>query len=148
MDDHDDNSDDYSSISSMESNARSEDTMDRFMASFFISADPPQDAVYYLQDLEEYRTISSTVDVGDGGSCRGTFERLPNQYEYEFGDYLNCIYYRQFLCPECHPCTFEDSKSRHSYFRSHFRVPLATIDDLRDLFLSRGWVRPTKRSNT
>jgi hypothetical protein len=48
MDDHDDDSDDDSSISSMESNARSEDTMDRFMVSFFISADPPQDAVYLV----------------------------------------------------------------------------------------------------
>jgi hypothetical protein len=77
-----------------------------------------------------------------------TLERLPNQYEYEFGDYLNCNYYRQFLCPERCPCTFEDSKSRHSNFRSHFRVPLATIDDLRDLFQTSGWARPTKRCNT
>jgi hypothetical protein len=57
------------------------------------------------------------VDVDDGGSCRRTFERLTNQYEYEFGDYLNCNYYRQFLCPERRPRTYEDSKSRYSNFR-------------------------------
>jgi hypothetical protein len=146
MDDHNDVSDDDSSISSIESNARSEDTMDRFMASFFIRADPPLD-VDYLKDLEEYSTVGSTVDVDYGGSRR-RFDRLPNKYAYEFGDYLNCNYYRQFLCPERRPRMYEDSKSRHSNFRSHFRVPLSTIDDLRDLFLSRGWVRPTKRCNT
>ena len=37
------------------------------MASFFISANPPQD-IDYLQDLEKYSTVGSTVDVDDGGS--------------------------------------------------------------------------------
>ena len=75
-------------------------------------------------------------------------ERRSNRYEYKFGDSLDSNYYRQFLCPDKRDITYEKSREKDSVFRSHFRVPLVTIDHLTEMFISKGWVENTKRCHS
>ena len=71
-----------------------------------------------------------------------------NSYKYEFGDYMDCNYYWKFLCPEICNITHEKSRHRDSIFRSHFRVPLTTIDSLMEMHFRNGWVNYTGRCST
>ena len=75
-------------------------------------------------------------------------ERSPNMFGYKIGDYMNCNYYRKFLCPEVREVTYLKSCSRQSAFRSHFRVPLITIDHLTETFITNGWVEATQRCHS
>jgi hypothetical protein len=36
-------------------------------------------------------------------------ERSPNMFRYEFGDYMDCNYYRKFLFPEVRDITYQKS---------------------------------------
>jgi hypothetical protein len=136
--------DDDSSISSVETDS-SEDTMDRFMSNFSVAQAPNHhnyansfdgsDASFYEEDDELHAN-------------RGRKERDANRWEYEFGDYFQSNYYNKFLRESIRAITYQKSRDRRSVFRSHFRVPLVTIDHLTEMFMARGWVNCTKRCNT
>jgi hypothetical protein len=124
----------------------SEDTMDRFMSDFTTaqaqmashhnaSAFDGSDAAFYDEDDK----------LGANG---GRKERSANRWEYEFGDYFESNYFHKFLREEICAIIYIKSRDRRSVFRSHFRVPLVTIDHLTEMFMARGWVHCTKRCNT
>lgn len=98
--------------------------------------DPIHDFEDPIQDFEEYTTAARRR------------RRRSNTYDYAFGDYLNCNYVRKFLSPEVRQRTYELSMDRKSTFRSHFRVPLVTIEDLSNKFITNEWVTHTKRCST
>jgi hypothetical protein len=136
---------DDSSISSVETDS-SEDTMDRFMSDFTTAqvqmashhnagALDGSDASFYDEDDE----------LGANGSRK---ERSANRWEYEFGDYFESNYFHKFLREEIRAISYIKSRDCRSVFRSHFRVPLVTIDHLTEMFMARGWVHCTKRCNT
>lgn len=126
-----DMSDDDSSISSSSSD-ESEDTMDRFMEGFFD------------EEAMEFDADGSSDDYVEGETSQRR-ERRANQFGYFFGNFMDCNYYRQFLCPEVREKTYTLSNRSDSRFRSHFRVPLTIVDDITTMFIERGWVQPTKR---
>jgi hypothetical protein len=37
-------------------------------------------------------------------------ESSPNMFGYKIGDYMNCNYYRKFLCPEVREVTCQEAK--------------------------------------
>ena len=49
------------------------------------------------------------------------------------------------MCPGNRDITYEKSREKDSVFRSHFRVPLVSIDHLTEMFISNDWVENTKR---
>jgi hypothetical protein len=106
----------------------SDDTMDRFMAS--------QLSIDWTGDSNLDRDIPPQR------------KRSSNRFAFQFGDYLDCNYYRKFLCQDIRDVTYEKSQDRKSVFRSHFRVPLKTIDDLTEMHIRNGWVRYTGRVRT
>eukprot|EP00970_Alexandrium_tamarense_P001689 scaffold211_cov141-Alexandrium_tamarense.AAC.4 len=75
-------------------------------------------------------------------------KRNSNKFQYKFGDFLDCNYYRKFLCQDIRDVIYEKSQDRKSVFRSHFRVPLKTIDDLTEMHIRNGWVKYTGRVRT
>lgn len=75
----------------------------------------------------------------------GRKPRRPNQFGYEFGDFMRSSYYHKFLDPSVRQRVYIQSRDRKSAFRSHFRVPLSTIDLLTNMFITRGWEKETKR---
>lgn len=74
-------------------------------------------------------------------------QRAPNKYEFEFGVFTESNWYKQFLCPEVREHTYEESEDKSSSFRCLFCMPLTKIDELVELFLSRGWIKLTKHCN-
>ena len=138
----------------------SDDTMDKFMISF-ISKRIAATAQYspFLFDMptevEEFHDAGTSINTeieelhDEGASIsQNRRQRRSNRFEYKFGDYLNSNYFRKFLCPETRDITYEKSREKHSVFRSHFRVPLVTIDYLTEMFISKGWVENTKRCHS
>jgi hypothetical protein len=75
-------------------------------------------------------------------------ERSANRWEYEYGDYFKSNYFRKFLREEICAIIYIKSRDRCSVLRSHFRVPLVTIDHLTEMIMARGRVHCTKRCNT
>jgi hypothetical protein len=131
-----DHNDDDFSISSSDSDSTdsSDNTMDRIL----LPSSGDEDAAADMFDLfEEYAEHP-----------RPRKQRCSNRFGYSFGDYMNCNYYRTFLRPEVCEVTYHKSHDKHSVFRSHFRVPLVTIDDLTETFISKGWVETTQRCCT
>eukprot|EP01082_Thalassiosira_pseudonana_P001215 g1628.t1 g1628 contig10:2468934-2469824(-) len=120
--------DDSSMPSSSTMSSDSDDTMDRFMAS--------QLSIDWTGDSNLDRDIPPQR------------KRSSNRFAFQFGDYLDCNYYRKFLCQDIRDVTYEKSQDRKSVFRSHFRVPLKTIDDLTEMHIRNGWVRYTGRVRT
>ena len=98
--------DDDSSISSIDNGEGSEDIMEHFMASFFISADPPT----VLRSGDS----SATDYLDEDGDQTRWHPRSSNRYAYAFGNYFKSNYYNQFLCPEKHERTHAESQRRDS----------------------------------
>ena len=91
--------------------------------------------------------LELSMDMQEEGSLEdgGTKERAPNRWGYIFGNWMKSPYYLQYLHPNVIDRTYEESLDKHSGFRSHFRVPLVLVDELTDLFITRGWIVPMKR---
>ena len=111
-----DSSNDNDSFTFSTSSDDSHDTMDRFMESYF-NCDgkvlDTEDDIFYSDEEEQ------------GQEAGQMQERRSNQFGYSFGNFMECNYYRQFLCPEVREQTYIQSNCRKSRFRSHFRVPLS-----------------------
>eukprot|EP01082_Thalassiosira_pseudonana_P007063 g6219.t1 g6219 contig22:16423-17748(-) len=120
--------DDSSMSSSSTKSSDSDDTIDRFMASQL--------------------SIDGTGDSDVEPDIPPKRKRNSNKFSYKFGDFLDCNYYRKFLCQDIRDVIYEKSQDKKSVFRSHFRVPLTTIDDLTEMHIRNGWVRYTGRVRT
>jgi hypothetical protein len=133
--------DDNSSVSSIWSGS-SRDSMD----SLFEELTSPQFSANTNQSIhhvhDNYDMFYDDEHFGVDYQMR---DRCANRWEYIFGDYLDSNYVRKFLCDDIRDITYEKSRDRNSVFRSHFRVPLSFIDTLTEMFISRGWVKCTKR---
>ena len=77
------------------------------------------------------------------GATRG--RRRRNRFGYSFGDIYKSNYYLHFLHPSVRERTYLESRDRYSVFRSSFWMSLYMIDELTEIFLERGWTKPTKR---
>jgi hypothetical protein len=142
---HRDDFDDDSSLSSLSTiGDDTEDTTDRFFASFFVGG--PDEEEVTVGEWGGYDETDALLDDYD------EFDSLPrertrrmNRFPYVTGDIFKSNYYRQYLCPEKRERTYIESRDRHSGFRSSFRVPLDTVDELTNLFIERGWVLPNRK---
>lgn len=141
----DEESGDESSISSIstinsEEIDGTEGTTDRFLPSVFISGAGDEEELYHEEDDydETEALLDDLLEDGPPPSPRAR-TRAPNRFAYENGDIFKSNYYRQFLCPEKRPRTYVEShnNNKDSRFRSHFRVPLETVDQLTDMFIAR-----------
>ena len=94
----DDNDSSIFSTSSDESN----DTMERFVASYFYA-----DSEVLGNNTNGY---DSDIDA-PGQAAAQRWERQPNQFGYSFGNFMECNYYKQFLCPEVREQTYLQSKN-------------------------------------
>ena len=130
--------DDDSTISSVETDSSSEDTMDRFMLNYI--------TVHHAASDESDASLYEGHD-GHGGE-NGRRPRRAKRWAYELGEYFESNYFHKFLREDIRANTYIKSRDRKSVFRSRFRVPLVTIDHLTDMFMARGWVQCTKRCNT
>jgi hypothetical protein len=139
--------DDDSSISSIWSGS-SQDSID----GLFEELTPPQfSSTTYPSDADgtyQYNDYDMFYDDGDFGANHHARDRSANHWEYIFGDYLDRNYVRKFLCDDIRAITYVKSRDKNSVFRSHFRVPLSFIDSLTEMFITRGWVRFTKRCHS
>ena len=94
--------------------------------------------------------LSGMEDIDDAegieeSSVRVRKERDPNRWGYTLGNWMKSSYYTNYLAPNVRQRTYEQSLDKHSDFRSHFRVPLIVVDRLRTMFVSRGWITPSRR---
>jgi hypothetical protein len=101
------------------SSSSTDDTMDRFMSSYFSTAGTG----------ESGNGTGDSDDISDSDN-RQKRKRNSNRFQNQFGDYLDCNYYRKFLCPDIRDVVYEKSQDRKSVFHSRFIVPLKTTDDL------------------
>jgi hypothetical protein len=99
--------------------------------------------------MPSYLSIDGTGDSDDftdpDNRQKRKRKRNSNRFQNQFGDNLDCNYYRKFLCPDIRDVIYEKSQDRKPVFRSHFRVPLKTIDDLTEMHIRNGWVNYTQR---
>ncbi len=95
---------------------------------------------FTFSDTDEF--LQEQNNLYNGSTCG---RRRHNRFGYSFGDIYKSNYYLHFLHPSVRERTYLESRDRYSGFRSSFRMPLYMIDELTDLFLERGWTKPTKR---
>jgi hypothetical protein len=145
-----DDSSDNSSISSI-STIPSEDSSD----TDFWDAPLPSIFIGGAEDEEEHEErggydetdawLDGLLEDGADEALPRARTRAPNKFAYENGDIFQSNYYRQFLCPAKRQRTYIESRDKDSRFRSHFRVPLDTVDQLTNLFIENEWVQPHRK---
>ena len=130
---------DDSSFSSLASSS-SEDTITRHFDSCLETNNHPFHSTVRRDEFDDY-------DVDESGDMFVTpvRQRSANQFGYEFGNFMQSPYYKDFLAPEVRERTRIQSRSRYSRFRSHFRTDLDTVEYITNIFISRGWVHETNR---
>ena len=102
-----DRNDDDSSISSSDSDSTgsSDDMMDRILLRFSRSFHPP---IRPLSGDEDATADMFDLFEENAEHPRPRKQRCSNRFGYSFGDYMNCNYYRTFLCPEVREVTYHN----------------------------------------
>jgi hypothetical protein len=129
-----------------------EDFMDEFIQEIL---NTPIESDAEDADDEDAQSELDKWDLYDGGEEDANHQHestgrrgVPNRFKYKFGNYLESNYYNKFLHEDVRQETYVRSQNCRSTFRSHFRVPLVFVDHLTDMFISREWVKKTKRCRT
>jgi len=88
---------------------------------------------------------NDNIDTNEDGDKPQRKKRAQNAYAYKFGDVFIANWYLKFLHPNVRSMTYHlSTRDRYGTFRCLFRVPLSKVDELVQLFLSRGWIRKTQ----
>jgi hypothetical protein len=97
-----DDFDNDSSLSSLSTiGDDTEDTTDRFFASFFVGGPDEEEVTVGEGDYDETDDLLDDYDETDTfDSLPRERTRRPNRFPYVSGDIFKSNYYRQYLCPE------------------------------------------------